>query len=101
MSTQPSQGARKFLYIYDLPKKDITSVKLAEIFKANGIQVSTQKPQIHRDLFKPFYSAIVPLDDSYDAAKEKMKYFDIDGLPVRSLPFDNSLRGENKHKINE
>jgi len=30
-----------------------------------------------------------------------MKYFEIDGHPVRSLPFDNSLRGENKHKINE
>lgn len=30
-----------------------------------------------------------------------MKYFDIDGCPVRSLPFDNSLRGENKNKINE
>jgi len=40
-ATAPSQGTRKFLYIYDLPKKDITSVKLAEIFKANGVQVSS------------------------------------------------------------
>jgi hypothetical protein len=49
-------------------------VKLAEIFKANGISV-TNKPQINRDLFKPFYSAILSLDESYEEAKEKMKYF--------------------------
>lgn len=101
MATAPNQGTRKYLYIYDLPKKDITSVKLAEIFKAHGIQVSSQKPQIHRDLFKPFYTAIVPLEENYEKAKEEMRYFDVNGCPVRSLPFDNSLRGDNKAKIQE
>jgi RNA recognition motif-containing protein len=37
----------------------------------------------------------------YKAAKEKMKFFDFEGKPVRCLPFDISLKGENKHKIHE
>ena len=95
------QEKRNYLYLYDLPKKDVTSVKLAEAFKAAGIEIGSKKPQINRDLFKPFYSAIVHIEDStkYDAAKEKMKYFEIDNCPVRALPFDKDLRGDNKAKI--
>lgn len=97
--TTTGQGTRKYMYVYDLPKNGVTSVKLAELFKQQGITVSTQKPQIHRDLFKPFYTAIIPLEESYEAAKEKMRYFEVDGKPVRALPFDPSLRGDNKAKI--
>jgi hypothetical protein len=34
---------RNYLYLYDLPKKDVTSVKLAEQFKSQGIELS-KKP---------------------------------------------------------
>lgn len=92
---------RNYLYLYDLPKKDVTSVKLAEAFKSQGIDIGLRKPQISRDLFKPFYSAVIHIEDpqNYELAKEKMKYFNIDNCPVRSLPFDKDLRGDNKQKI--
>ena len=96
-----NQVQRKYLYLYDLPKNDITSVKLAEIFKQNEIKISTQKPQINRDLFKPHWSAIVPLEEDFEQAKNKMKYFMIGGRAVRSLPFDQLLRGDNKKKIQD
>jgi hypothetical protein len=74
---------------------------LAEIFKVNGINISTHKPQINRDLSKPFFSAIFLFDEGFEEAKEKMKYIEIDGCPVRSLPFDNFWRGDNKANIQE
>ena len=61
--TAINQGQRNYLYLYDLPKKEITSVKLAEAFKAQGIDIGTKKPQINRDLFKPFYSAIINFEE--------------------------------------
>jgi len=92
---------RNYLYLYDLPKKDVTSVKLAEAFKAQGIDIGTKKPQINRDLFKPFYSAVIHIEEpkNYEDAKDKMKYFFLDQCQVRSLPFDKDLKGDNKNKI--
>jgi hypothetical protein len=68
---------KNYLYLYDLPKKEITSVKIAEIFKASGVDIGTKKPQINRDLFRPFYSAIIHIENAemYDLAKEKLRYF--------------------------
>ena len=69
---------RNYLYLYDLPKEITTSTKIAETFKEQGIDISTdKKPQIARDLFRPFYSAIVHIEDDvkYKEAGEKMKYF--------------------------
>jgi hypothetical protein len=92
---------RNYLYLYDLPKDKVSSVKISEIFKNEGINVGDKKPQISRDLFKPFYSAIVNIEDPkmYQLAKEKMKYFKIDECQVRALPFDKDLRGDNKAKV--
>ena len=92
---------RNYLYLYDLPKDKVSSVKIAEVFKAEGINVGEKKPQINRDLFKPFYSAIVHIEDPkmYELAKEKMKYLNIDGCQARALPFDKDLRGDNKAKV--
>jgi len=47
------------LYLHDLPRDKVTSVRIAEVFKTNGICIGVKKPCIKRDLFKPFYSAIV------------------------------------------
>ena len=107
---------RNYLYLYDLPKEITTSTKIAETFKEQGIDISTdKKPQIARDLFRPFYSAIVHIEDDakYKEAIEKMKYptmireeQTMQGGPsvtttcqVRALKFDKDLRGENKAKV--
>ena len=69
---------RNYLYLYDLPKEITTSTKIAECFKEQGIDISSEKkPQIGRDLFRPHYSAIVHIEDDvkYKEAGEKMKYF--------------------------
>lgn len=50
---------------------------------------------------KPFYSATIHIEsnEQYEMAKEKMKYFTIDGCQSRALPHDPSLRGEMKVKV--
>jgi hypothetical protein len=85
---------QNMLYLYDLPKDKVSSVKIAEVFKAHGINIGTKKPLIRRELFKPFYSAILHFQDAqeYAQAKEKMKYFDIDDCHARSLPFEQNAR---------
>ena len=91
---------RNYLYLYDLPKEKVTSVKIAEAFKEQGIDIGDKKPQITRDLFKPFYSAVVLIekDTDYANAVKLMKYISIDGSNSRALPFDKDLRGDNKAK---
>jgi RNA recognition motif-containing protein len=51
-----------------------------------GIQLDS-KPQIRKDITRPFYSAIVSIKDSQDfhVACQKMKYFDIQGKQCRGL----------------
>jgi len=89
------------LYLYDLPKESVTSVKIANIFKEQaGIELD-MVPQIKRDITKPFYSAMVKINDSekFKRACEKLRYFEIDGKPCRALPFDKELLGSNRQKI--
>ena len=97
---------RNYLYLYDLPKDITTSTKIAETFKEQGIDISNdKKPQIARDLFRPFYSAIVHIEDDakYKDAVERMKYPVMangeTNCQVRALKFDKDLRGENKAKV--
>jgi polyadenylate-binding protein len=92
---------RNYMYLYDLPKDKISSVKIAEAFKAEGVNIGDKKPQINRDLIKPFYSAVVHIEDAkmFELAKEKMRYPVFDGCQSRALPFDKDLRGEAKAKI--
>ena len=83
-----------YLYLYDLPKDKISSVRIAEAFKKKGINIGTKKPLIKREILKPFYSAIINFQDpnQFLMAKEQMKYFDIEGCTVRSLPFEKDRR---------
>jgi RNA recognition motif-containing protein len=95
------------MYLYDLPKDHVSSIKIAEAFKNKCNGVIEQKPQIRRDYFRPFYSAIVSIPDQnlYKKACEEMRYFEIQGdkpdekFQCRALPFDNSLLGSNKEKL--
>lgn len=97
---------RNHFYLYDLPKDKVSSVKIAEAFKANGIDiVGNRKPQFNRtaQLFRPFYSSIIEISnpEHFKLAKEKMKYFEIDGCMCRGLPIDPMLKGDNRKKIND
>lgn len=90
------------MYLYDLPKDKISSVKIAEAFKRNGITIGSKKPMIKRDIFKPFYSAILQFQDvqMFALAKENMKYFEIEGCHIRSLPFETDQRSKKAKDAN-
>lgn len=53
------------------------------------------KPQIIKDIAKPFYTAIVCIKDPemYREACKKMRYFELEKKPCRALPFDRQLLG--------
>jgi RNA recognition motif-containing protein len=93
------------MYLYDLPKKNVTSKGIAEAFRQKCGAVIEQRPQIRRDFFRPFYSAIVVINDpvQYKKACDEMRYFELekDGqkFQCRALPFDPQLLGSNKEKL--
>jgi len=93
---------KNLLYLYDLPKNEFTSVKLAEILKNAGIELEL-KPQVRRDPTKPFYSCIVCIKDDaqFKKASEVLRYFTIEGKQCRGLAFDPTLLGTNLTKTNE
>jgi hypothetical protein len=62
MSIQPPRIAQNVIYFYDLPKDAYTSVKLATLIKEKS-QVDIQTPQVRRDVAKPFYTAIVKIEN--------------------------------------
>jgi len=93
---------RNLIYLYDLPKAEFTSARLAEILKNAGIELEL-KPQVRRDPTKPFYSCIccIKNDTQFKKAAEVLRYFEIEQKQCRGLPFDNTLLGTNLMKTNE
>lgn len=72
------------------------------------------KPQIRRDINRPFNSAIVSIPDksAFDLACEKLRYFVFEKVEdeatrekrefwARSLPYDNSLHGANAQRLSD
>lgn len=52
------------IYLYDLPTKQYTSVELAKVIKEKtGINLE-HMPQVRRDAAKPFYTAVIKVDNS-------------------------------------
>lgn len=97
-----AQGTQNYLYLYDLPKAEATSTKLASVLQTKTGIVLTRIPQIRRDLNRPFYSAVmqIPEEDKFAIACKEMRYFELaPGKPSRALPFDNDLLGSNPQKI--
>lgn len=94
---------QNYLYLYDLPKEQTSSVRIALIIKEKTGYVLEIKPQIRRDLNRPFCTAIVNIPDNEAFAKacETLRYFDYDGKDCRGLPFDNSLHGANQQRLIE
>lgn len=58
-------GERKnYLYLYDLPRETTTSNKLATIIMEKTGHILERKPQIRRDLNRPFYTAIITIPEN-------------------------------------
>lgn len=55
---------QNYLYLYDLPKDKVSSVKIALAFQEKGIDIGTKKPMIKRELFKPFYNAVLNITNA-------------------------------------
>ena len=88
---------RNFLYLYDLPKETTSSSKIAVILKEKTGYVLDVRPQIRRDINRPFCTAIInsPDNEAFNKACQAMRYFEYEGMLCRGLPFDNSLHGAN------
>ena len=58
---QGGNNSKQYMYLYDLPKDHVDSIKIAEAFriKSGGVVIIERRPQIRRDFFRPFYNAIV------------------------------------------
>lgn len=69
-----------YMYLYDLPKDRISSVRIALAFKEKGIDIGLKRPFIQRHITKPFYTAIlhIPNAQMFELSKQKMRYFEID-----------------------
>jgi polyadenylate-binding protein len=92
---------QNLIFLYDLPRDETDSRKIAMAFKERcGILLET-KPQIKKNLTTPFYTAIVNIKDpiAFNKAIEAMKYFEIEGKQCRALQFDKQLLGSNKEKL--
>jgi hypothetical protein len=67
------------IYFYDLPKSSYTSTRLAEIIKDKTGYILEHMPQVHRDIGKPFYWAILKIEnpDKFDEVAQKLRYFSL------------------------
>jgi hypothetical protein len=105
---------KPFIYLYDMPKSIVTSVKIAEIIKRDCGGYDLQEPVQFKDarvspssgLPSPLVAGIIKVEQDKQAQVAKaLKYFEIsDGQnkvwPCRALPFDKDLIGGNKNIIN-
>jgi RNA recognition motif-containing protein len=98
-----SADKQNLIYLYDLPKDSVDSKKIAEAFKARAGIALKSRPQIRKDITRPFWTAIVtiPDDAQFKEACEKMKYFEIEGKQCRGLKFDRQLLGTNREKLTQ
>ena len=97
---------KQTLYLYDLPKESVTSVKIQNVVKLQTGYDLPDMPQIRRDLNKPFYTAMIRINDAntFNEIKSKLKYFKLDNNDCRALPFLKELtaayRGQNNKTNN-
>ena len=91
-----------YLYLYDLPKSCTSAVSLASHLKDTTDIVLQRIPQIRRDINRPFYTAIITIEneEKFRKACEALRYFELrPGKWSRGLAFDNDLLGSNPTRI--
>jgi len=94
---------KNILYLYDLPKDNITSVTIAQTIKDRTKYEIQDQPQIKRDMNKPFYTAMVRINDNdkfKDVARD-MKYFEINGKQCRALPYLKEVTAAQRNNVNK
>lgn len=94
---------QNLLYIYDLPSHDYTSTQLAKVIKDRAGFDIDRMPQVRRDFNKPFYTAVIKVNDTakFQEVCKALRYFDLNGKPCRALPFTNELLGSNVQRLSE
>jgi hypothetical protein len=92
---------QNLLFLYDLPKDLVTSNALKKAFKEKAGYDLTEPPQIRRHPEKIFYTAIVKINDNekFKEVCKSMKYFKLENMPCRALPFDRELQGANRQNL--
>jgi len=60
-------------------------------------------PQVRRIPNKPFYTAVIKIDnaDYFKEISQKLRHFKLDGFPCRGLPYMTDLLGSNISKLND
>jgi hypothetical protein len=94
---------KNYLYLYDLPKEETTSNEIAMIIMEKTGYKLDRKPQIRRDLNRPFNTAIstIPDPESFQKACQALRYFYIKDKMCRALPYDSELQGSNQARLVE
>lgn len=95
--------SKNILYLYDLPKDDITSVTIAAKIKDLTNYEVIDQPQIKRDINKPFYTAMVRINDNekFKEVVQAMKYFEINKKPCRALPYMKEVTAAQRGNMNK
>ena len=105
---------KQYIYLYDLPKDLVTSVKISKVIKdlANydlqePVQFRDCKPHPTTGLPSPFCYGIIKVESTQlQQIAQAIKYFELtDGddsrkWQCRALPFDRELLGANKNTTN-
>jgi hypothetical protein len=102
-----NQQIKKFpetniIYLYDLPHKSYTSTQLAKVIKETTGYNLEQMPQVRRDPGKPFYTAVIKIEnpDKFHEVASKLRFFTLEGKPCRALPYNSELLGSNVNRLN-
>lgn len=104
---------KPFIYLYDLPKSIVTSVKITDVIRkacayelTEPVQFKEARISMHTGLLSPLINGIIKVDQKDFATVAKaIKYFEItDGQSkvwqCRALPFDKDLIGGQKNIMN-
>lgn len=108
------QENKPLIYLYDLPKSIVTSVKITEIIRkaCNGyeltepVQFKDARISATTGLLSPLINGIIKVEQKdFQAIAKAIKYFEIsDGQTkvwqCRALPFDKDLIGGQKNILN-
>jgi hypothetical protein len=97
-----ASAQKNILFLYDLPPHQVTSVGLAELIKQQTNYNLEHAPQIRRDPNRPFWTAVIRIDDPavFEQAVTKLRFFNFNGRhPIRALPYTSELTGQNVTKI--
>jgi RNA recognition motif-containing protein len=90
------------IYLYDLPHKSYTSTQLAKVIKEQTGYNLEHMPQVRRDPGKPFYTAVIKIDNAekFHEVASKLRFFTLEGKPCRALPYNSELLGSNVTRLN-